>query len=102
MTELTDPRWIKLKAALFVLAGLLAAALLLAERPGLRTALLLGVTIWSFCRAYYFAFYVVEHYLDPGHRFSGLWAFAFYCWRQPRGRNSGKERTSSRPQPPRA
>jgi len=28
--------------------------------------------IWSFCRVYYFAFYVIERYIDPSFRFSGL------------------------------
>lgn len=83
VTDVTDPRWIRLKGALFVVAGLLAGALLLAGQPTPRAALLLGVTVWSFCRALYFAFYVVQHPLDPGQRFSGLWAFALYCWLRP-------------------
>ncbi len=41
-------------------------------------ALLLGVAIWSFCRFYYFAFYVIEKYVDPGYRFAGLSSFALY------------------------
>ena len=78
MKDLTDPRWIKLKGLLFLLVGLLSAALLLLEHPDLKTAVLLGITIWCFCRCYYFAFYVIEHYVDPGYRFSGLWSFARY------------------------
>ena len=34
--------------------------------------------IWAFARAYYFAFYVIEHYIDPLHRFSGLLDFLRY------------------------
>ena len=34
--------------------------------------LLLAICIWAFCRAYYFAFYVIGKYIDPGYRFSGL------------------------------
>jgi hypothetical protein len=34
--------------------------------------------VWSFCRFYYFAFYVIEHYVDPSYRFSGLLSFALY------------------------
>jgi hypothetical protein len=63
---------------LFLLVGLLAAALLLLEHPDLRTAAYLGIAIWCFCRCYYFAFYVIEHYVDPGFKFSGLWDFARY------------------------
>ena len=44
----------------------------------IKVALLLGVAVWCFARAYYFAFYVIEHYIDPSYRFSSLWAFARY------------------------
>jgi hypothetical protein len=62
--------WVK--AALFVLIGLTSSALILLELPDLRTVVLLVLAIWSFCRAYYFAFYVIEHYIDPSYKFSGL------------------------------
>lgn len=78
MKDLTDPRWIKLKGVLFLILGFVSSGLLLLENPEIRTALLLGIAIWSFCRCYYFAFYVIEHYVDPGYRFSGLWSFAQY------------------------
>ncbi len=78
MKELTDPRWIKLKGVLFLLVGVLSGALLILEQPSLKIAALLCVSVWCFCRFYYFAFYVIEHYADPGYRFSGLWSFARY------------------------
>lgn len=79
MRELTDPRWIKIKGAMFLVLGLLAATALLSELPSWRVAALLAIAVWAFCRAYYFAFYVIEHYVDPSFRFSGLIAFARYC-----------------------
>ena len=78
MRDLTHPGWIKAKAALFLIAGILASALLLMEQPTLKVALLLVVAIWCFCRAYYFVFYVIEHYVDPGYKFSGLISFVRY------------------------
>ena len=78
MTDLTNPRLIKLKGLLFLLLGALASALLLLESPTVRVAILLVIAVWSFCRFYYFAFYVIEHYVDPGFRFAGLWDFAKY------------------------
>jgi hypothetical protein len=78
MRNLVDPGSMKLKAALFLFAGVFACALLLLERPTLKVALLLVVAIWCFCRAYYFVFYVIEHYVDPGYKFSGLISFARY------------------------
>jgi hypothetical protein len=72
MKDLTDPRWIKFKGILFLIVGTLAAALLILEAPTAKVAVLLTVALWCFCRAYYFAFYVLEKYVDPTFRFSGL------------------------------
>jgi hypothetical protein len=78
MKDLTDPRWIKAKGVLFLLAGLASSALLVVEHPEIRVVLLVSIAVWCFCRAYYFAFYVIEHYVDSSYRFSGLWSFARY------------------------
>jgi len=85
--DLTNPRLIKLKGGLFLFAGVIAAARLLFENPTLRTAALLAITVWCFCRAYYFAFYVIEHYVDPTFHFSGL-GFALRYLLQKRGKDS--------------
>ena len=73
--DLRNPRWMYLKAILLIAIGLIASTILLLESPHVRTALLLGVAIWAFCRAYYFAFYVIEHYIDPRYKFAGLMHF---------------------------
>jgi len=56
MADLTNPKVIKMKGALFLLTGILASAWLLMELPTWRTAGLLAIAIWSFCRFYYSAF----------------------------------------------
>ncbi|MDA0811835.1 MAG: hypothetical protein O3C21_05540 [Verrucomicrobia bacterium] len=61
-----------MKGALMFLCGTLAASLLLLLHPDWITALLLAATIFGFCRFYYFAFYVIEHYVDPKFKFAGL------------------------------
>ena len=78
MKDLSNPFWIKLKGLLFLFIGIAAAILLFLDSPTLRTAVLLVIAIWSFCRFYYFAFYVIEKYVDPGYKFSGLLSFARY------------------------
>lgn len=78
MADITNPRLLYAKGGLFVLLGILSAGLLVAERPTLTTCLLLAIAIWSFSRAYYFCFYVIEHYIDPGYRFAGLTSFVRY------------------------
>jgi hypothetical protein len=84
MKELTNPSWIKAKGFLFLVLGLAAAGLLLIDNPSLKTGLLLALAIWCFCRFYYFAFYVIEKYVDPGCKFSGLWSFLLYLLRNRR------------------
>jgi hypothetical protein len=78
MKDLTSPGWIKLKGLLFLLVGSLSALLLILEQPTLRASTLLFLSVWCFCRFYYFAFYVIEHYVDPSYRFSGLGSFLVY------------------------
>src|SRR5690349_12153204 len=82
MADITNPKLIYAKGFLFLLTGVLASALLLLEYPTLKAALLLAVSVWCFARFYYFAFYVVEHYVDPGYRFAGLGSFVAYLLRR--------------------
>lgn len=86
MRDLQSPTMICLKGGLFLLLGFASAALLIADTPTLRLVLLLALCVWSFCRAYYFAFYVIEHYVDPSYRFSGLLSFVQYVLKKRRGR----------------
>lgn len=86
MGDLKSARLIYLKGGLFLLGAILSATILLLEHPELRTALLLGLCVWCFCRCYYFAFYVIEHYVDAEYRFAGLGDFFKYLWRQRRDR----------------
>jgi len=84
MRDLTNPAWIKLKGVLFLVLGTLASLLIFLEQPTLKIAALMILAIWCFCRFYYFAFYVIEHYVDPGFRFSGLLDFLKYLLKRTR------------------
>ncbi len=78
MRDLQSSRWMWVKAVLFVLIGLTASVLILVQMPDWRIVLLLVLAVWAFCRAYYFAFYVIEKYIDPSFRFSGLFSVVRY------------------------
>jgi hypothetical protein len=93
MTDLKNPRLIYLKGFVFLVIGLLAAALLILERPTAKVAFLLAVAIWAFARLYYFMFYVIEHYVDPTYKFAGIWSFVRYVMRRYR---SGRREDSPR------
>jgi hypothetical protein len=83
MGDITNPKLIYTKGFLFLLAGVLSSAALILEHPTLKVVLLLGLAVWCFARFYYFAFYVIEHYVDSSYRFSGLGSFALYLlWRR--------------------
>ena len=84
MRELKSSRWIFAKGLLFLILGLVCAGLLVAKYRSLQAASLLVLAIWCFCRFYYFAFYVIERYVDPNYRFSGLFSFARYVFRRRR------------------
>ena len=83
MKDLT-PTWIKIKALMFLIIGVAAAVLIFLGTPDWKTALLLILAIWSFCRLYYFAFYVIEKYVDPNYKFSGLMSFLKYLFQRRR------------------
>jgi hypothetical protein len=82
MKDLTHPTWIKVKGLLFLLIGIIATILIFLGDPNWRTAVLLALAIWSFCRFYYFVFYVIEKYVDPACKFSGLISFVKYFFRR--------------------
>jgi hypothetical protein len=83
MRDLESRGAIYAKATLFLVVGVAAATLVVLQSPTLKTGLLLAIALWSFCRFYYFAFYVIEHYVDDSYHFSGLWSFARYLLRWP-------------------
>jgi hypothetical protein len=72
MADLKSARLMYVKAVLLLLAGLLAAAAVLIELSSWRVAVLMAIAVWSFCRVYYFLFYVIERWIDPGFKFSGI------------------------------
>ena len=86
MGDIKDPRLLWGKFALFLFAGVLASVAALLYFPSVRLAILMGIAIWSFARAYYFLFYVIEHYIDPSFRFAGLWSVVRYLLRNRQAR----------------
>ncbi|MFT7632083.1 MAG: hypothetical protein ACI87E_003132 [Mariniblastus sp.] len=82
MGDLKNPRWIYFKGGLFLLAGCVSVLLLWLDHPSLKAIVLTSIAVWCFCRFYYFAFYVIEHYVDSDFRFAGLVDFAKYIFKQ--------------------
>jgi hypothetical protein len=72
--DLKSPVLLHLKGWLFFVLGVVAASLLLYQSLDLRTAALLAICVWAFCRWYYFLFYVIERYAG-GERYAGLFDY---------------------------
>ena len=80
---------IHLKGALFLVMGLDAGSMLLVLSPTIRTATLLLITVWAFCRFYYYLFYVLDRYLGRGKRFAGVFDALRYLIFNPRRKDEG-------------
>ena len=85
MRDITNPKLLYTKGLLFLFAGVLSAGLLIWEYPTLKVVLLVTLAVWCFARAYYFAFYVVQHYVDQSFRYAGLLDFARYAMGRRKG-----------------
>lgn len=82
MGDLSNKKLIYLKGFLFLFGGIVASAIILIDHPTWKTAAMLAVAVWCFCRAYYFAFYVIEHYVDGRYKFAGLGSFLHYLFKR--------------------
>ena len=76
--DLTSSKWIYTKGFLLLLISLISAVLILIQLPRWDILALLLICLWASCRSYYFAFYVIQNYVDPDYRFSGLFDFTRY------------------------
>lgn len=90
--DLKSRKLIILKAALFVVIGFTGAALLFLRDPSLLNLFLIVVSIWAFCRAYYFAFYVITNYLDPDFKYSGIHSAIRHLFSRRTKGDQGRER----------
>lgn len=70
--DLKKPWQMYLKAVLFFCIGMLSLALLFLISQDWRVIGFACLSIWAFSRLYYFCFYVIEKYIDPSFKFSGL------------------------------
>ncbi len=82
MKDLTSKKWIVAKGVMFLLIALGSAALVLAELPSARIAILLAILAWSASRFYYFLFYVLERYVDPKLRYAGIINLLTRIWQK--------------------
>jgi hypothetical protein len=90
MVDIKSPHVLWIKFALFLLLGTLTFGIAVFLFPSWQLAALMAIAIWAFCRAYYFAFYVIERYIDPSYRFAGLGSLVRYALRNRKGPDAPK------------
>jgi hypothetical protein len=76
MSDLSSCGTIVTKGVLFLMLVVLSGGLLVLRSSDLQTVVLVSVLAWSSARLYYFLFYVIERYVDPSLKYSGLLALA--------------------------
>jgi hypothetical protein len=72
LANIESPFWLWIKGGLFVAIGCLCLVFVAMVTQSAQLVAVCCLAIWAFCRAYYFAFYVIENYIDPKFRFAGL------------------------------
>ena len=90
MADLKSPNWIIFKGLLFLLLGIIAASFLIFLTARWDVLILLLISIWAFCRFYYFAFYVIQNYVDSDYKFDGLYSVVIYLIQRAKKRTGNK------------
>jgi len=70
--DITSKRGLHFKGLLFLILGCFAATMLICNAFSISNLALLLIVIWSFCRFYYFLFYVLENYAGRQRRYAGV------------------------------
>ena len=78
MTDLKKPGLMYVKGALLLAILVLSCVVIVNETRNWTIAALLAIAVWSAARLYYFMFYVIEKYADPGYKFAGILSFLRY------------------------
>jgi len=71
-------KFIYLKAMLFSIIGIVGFLYCLFTSSKIILLFMLVITIWAWCRLYYFVFYVITNYVDHEYKFSSIFNFFQY------------------------
>ncbi len=72
MTNIQSKRLIVVKGLLFILITVGAGVGIVCTSPSFTVVALVLTLIWASARSYYFLFYVLEKYVDPSLKYTGL------------------------------
>jgi hypothetical protein len=77
-----NKKLIYLKGILFLIIGIVGFLYCLLLNFSIFFFFMLVLTIWAWCRLYYFMFYVITKYVDPDYKFSSIFNFLQYLMRK--------------------
>ena len=83
MSDIKSSKLIVAKGIMFLAIAAFCAYLLLEQTPSIKVAALLAVLVWASARFYYFLFYVLERYVDPTMRYSGIFNLVVAILKKP-------------------
>ena len=72
MKNIKSQKLIVIKGLLFISITAISAIGIILYCPRVEVIALLLILIWASARSYYFLFYVLEKYVDPKLKYSGL------------------------------
>ena len=72
MTDIKSKKLIVIKGLLFISIAAFSAFGIALYCPRIEVIALLLILIWSSARSYYFLFYVLEKYVDPKLKYTGI------------------------------
>ena len=72
MTDIKSKKLIVIKGLLFMAIVFVSAIGIAIYCPRIEVFALLLILIWAAARSYYFLFYVLEKYVDPKLKYTGL------------------------------
>ena len=72
MTDIKSKRVIVVKGFLFILISALSAITIVCYCPRIEVIILVFLLMWASARSYYFVFYVLEKYVDPKMKYTGI------------------------------
>ncbi len=72
MKDITSKKLIVIKGLLFILIAAVSGIGIAIYCPRIEVIVLIVILIWASARSYYFLFYVLEKYVDPKLKYSGI------------------------------
>jgi len=90
--DIKSPKVLHFKGWLFLVLGILSGFLIILKARSYTISILLAICIWACCRFYYYAFYVIEKYIDSEYKHTGIISFLLYFFQLSNSKDKSTDR----------